>query len=85
MVGRLDIGYAGEREFVDEPILKRPERALRTAPGLRRIGPDVLHPELLKRPPHLRRMAAVDLAAGFGRVKVVRPAVGVEAHRQALG
>ena len=25
-VGRLDIGYAGEREFVDEPVLKRPER-----------------------------------------------------------
>ena len=32
-VGRLDIGYAGEREFVDEPVLKRPERALRSAPG----------------------------------------------------
>jgi hypothetical protein len=29
-VRRLDIGYAGERELVDEPILKRPERALRT-------------------------------------------------------
>src|SRR5271154_5755296 len=27
-VGRLDIGYAGEREFVDETILKRPARAL---------------------------------------------------------
>ena len=25
-VGRLDIGYAGERELVDEPVLKRPER-----------------------------------------------------------
>ena len=32
-VGRLDIGYAGKREFVDEPILKRPERPLRTAPA----------------------------------------------------
>jgi hypothetical protein len=29
-------------------------------------------------------MAAIDLAAGFGGVKVVRPAVGVEAHRQAV-
>jgi hypothetical protein len=29
-------------------------------------------------------MAAVDLAAGFGGVKVMRPAVGVEAHRQAV-
>jgi hypothetical protein len=29
-------------------------------------------------------MAAIDLAADFGRVKVVRPAVSVEAHRQAV-
>src|ERR1700685_797023 len=50
---RLDIGYAGNRATVDETILKRPERALRTTPGLRRIGPDMLNPELLKRPPHL--------------------------------
>jgi hypothetical protein len=35
-VGRLDIGYAGQREFLDETILQRPERALRTAPGLGR-------------------------------------------------
>jgi hypothetical protein len=35
-VGRLDIGYAGKREFLDETILQRPERALRTAPGLGR-------------------------------------------------
>ena len=45
-VGRLDIGYAGKREFVDEPILKRPERPLRSPPRLRRIGPDVLDPQL---------------------------------------
>jgi hypothetical protein len=35
-VGRLDIGYAGQREFLDETILQRPERALRTALGLGR-------------------------------------------------
>jgi hypothetical protein len=29
-------------------------------------------------------MAAVDFAAGFRRVKVMRPAIGVEAHRQAM-
>jgi hypothetical protein len=40
--GRLDIGYAGKREFLDQTILQRPERALRTAPGLRRIGPNML-------------------------------------------
>ena len=32
-VGRLDIGYAGERELVDEPVLQRPEGALRSPPG----------------------------------------------------
>src|SRR5271155_4175528 len=32
-VGRRDIGYAGEPEVVDEPMLKRPERALRSPPG----------------------------------------------------
>src|SRR5271170_4533431 len=44
----------------------------------------MLNPELLERPPHLGRMAAIDLAAGFGGVKVMRAAVGVEAHRQAV-
>ena len=34
-VRRLDIGYAGKRERVDEPILQRPEGALRSPP---RIG-----------------------------------------------
>jgi hypothetical protein len=43
----------------------------------------MLDAQLLERPSDLGRMAAVDLAAGFGRVKVMRPAVGVEAHRQA--
>ena len=37
-VGRLDIGYAGERQLVDEPVLKRPERPLRSAPGPRACG-----------------------------------------------
>ena len=44
----------------------------------------MLDPELLERPPDLGRMAAIDRAAGFGGVKVVRPAIGVEAHRQAV-
>jgi hypothetical protein len=34
-VGRLDIGDAGERELLDQTILQRPERPLRTAPRLR--------------------------------------------------
>ena len=44
----------------------------------------MLDPELLERSPDLGRMAAVDLAARLGGVEVMRPAVGVEAHRQAM-
>ena len=44
----------------------------------------MLNPELLEGSTDLGRMAAVDFAAGFRRVKVMRPAVGVEAHRQAV-
>ena len=29
-VGGLDVGYAGEREFLGQPVLKRPERPLRS-------------------------------------------------------
>jgi hypothetical protein len=50
---------------------------------MRRIGPDMLDPELLERAPDLSGMAPVDLA-GLGRVEVMRPTVGVEAHRQAV-
>ena len=32
-VGRLDCGDPGELEFLRQPVLKRPERALRTASG----------------------------------------------------
>ena len=35
-VGRLDLRDPGEPEFLDQTILKRPERALRTAPRLGR-------------------------------------------------
>jgi hypothetical protein len=37
-VGRIDIGDACKCQFLDETILQRPERALRTAPGLERAA-----------------------------------------------
>src|ERR1700750_1855607 len=80
----LTVPYAGKREFLDQPVLKRPERPLRSPPRLRRIGPDMLDAQLRQRPADLGRMAAIDLAAGFRGVKVMRPAIGVEAHRQAV-
>ena len=41
-VGRLDAGYAGEPELLDQTILERCEHPLRAASRLRRIGPDML-------------------------------------------
>ena len=54
---------------------------------MRREGPDMLDPDpraVTRAPPDLGRMAAVDFAAGFRRGKAMRPAIGVEAHRQAM-
>jgi hypothetical protein len=82
-VGRLDLGYAGEPELLDQSILQRPERPLRTAPRLRRIGSDMFDPQLRQRPADLGRTAAID-RAGLGGAKVVRAAVRIEAHRQAV-
>ena len=50
---------------------------------MRRIGPDVLDAELRQGAPHLGRLLAVD-RPGLGRIEVVRAAIGVEAHRQAV-
>ena len=44
----------------------------------------MLDAQLRERPPDLGRMTPIDLAASFGGVKVMRPAIGVEAHRQAV-
>ena len=41
-------------------------------------------PELLERAPHLRGTVVVDLAALLGGVEIMRAAIGVEAHRQAV-
>ena len=46
-VGRRDGRDPGEAELLDQPVLKRAERPLRPAAGLRRIGRNVLDPELL--------------------------------------
>ena len=54
-VGRLDVGYAGELELLDQTILQRCERPLGAASRLRRIGADMLDPELAQRPSDLSR------------------------------
>jgi hypothetical protein len=67
----------------DETILQRRERPLGAPARLGRIGPDMLDPQMLQRPADLRQMAPVDLA-GLGRVEIMRPAIRIEAHRQAM-
>ena len=57
-VGLFDRRDPGEPELVDQPVLQRPERPLRASPGLRRIGANVLDPELLERPADLRQAIA---------------------------
>ena len=74
----------GEPELLHQPVLQGLKRTLRTPSRLRRIGPDMLDAELLERPAHLRQAAAVDLAARLGGMEVMRPAIRIEAHRQAV-
>ena len=65
-VGRFDRADPGEPQFLRQPVLRRLERPLGSPSGLRRIGPDVLDPELGQRPSHLGGEPAVDLA-GLGK------------------
>ena len=76
-------GYAGELELFHQAILKRLERAFRSASSLGRDRPDVLDAQLLEGPADLGRTAAVDLA-GPGCAEIVRTAIRIEAHRQAV-
>src|SRR5271166_3982607 len=81
-VGRLDRRDPGEPELLDQPVLQGLERALGAPASLWRIGPNMLDAELPERAAHLRRPAAIDLAARLGGVEVMRPPVRIEAHRQ---
>ena len=65
---------AAHRAFGRTPVSRR---------ALRGEGPDGLDPKRLKGSPDLGRTAAVDLA-GLGRAEIMRTAVAVEAHRQAV-
>ena len=73
-VGLVDSGDPRQLELLDQPVLKRPERPLRPASGLRREGPDVLDAQLLERPADLGQMLTIDLA-GLGRMEIMPAAV----------
>ena len=66
-----------------QPVLQRLERPLgRPEPGANRR--EYARFELLERPSDLGWMTPIDLAASFRGVKIMRPAIGVEADRQAV-
>ena len=45
----------------------------------------MLDAQMIKGPANLRQTQPVDLATSFGRVKIMAAAIGVKAHRQAMG
>ena len=78
-------GDALSGELLGQALLVGGEHALAPPARLRGVGGNHLHPELAHRAPELRPMVSVDLAAGLGRVPVVRAAVGVQARGQPPG
>ena len=80
----LDLGDAGEAEFLDQAVLEGSEGALGAAACLGRVGGDVFDAELVEGAADLGRVALVHFAARLRRVEVVAASVGVEATGQAL-
>ena len=75
----LDLGDAGEAEFLDQAVLEGSEGALGAAACLGRVGGDVFDAELVEGAADLGRVALVHFAAGLGGVEVVAASVCVEA------
>ena len=78
---RRDVGYP---QLVDQAILKGAIESFTPAPGLRRVGRNMLDPQLRHRSPQLRQAPLIHRS--FGRRRVKRPvrAIGVEGHREAV-
>jgi hypothetical protein len=66
-VSGLDGGDAGQGQLLGQAVLQRGEGALGAAPGLGRIGGDMLDAELGQSPADLGQRGPGDLAAGLGR------------------
>jgi hypothetical protein len=58
-----------QRQFLHQAVLQRVEQTLRAATRLGRIRRDVFDTQMRQRSPHLRRMRAIDAAAGLGSVE----------------
>ncbi len=79
------VGYSVEPQLLGQSILQRLERPLGATSSLRRIGPDVLDPQVARAParPASDEPRSISPPA-FGGVKIMRAAVRIEAHRQAV-
>ena len=84
-VGRCQVGNAGKRELPGQAVLQGAERSLAAPASLRRVGRNMLDPELRQRAADLGHGAFVHLPAGFGREEIMAAAIGVEAARKAVG
>ncbi len=81
-VGLGHRGDGGQAQFLRQAILQCREHALRAPPGLGGVGRDQFDAQLAQGSAHLGRVVLVHLAAGLGRVPVVRGPVGVERAEQ---
>ena len=82
--GRRNVGDPGQREFLDQPVLQGAEHALAAPARLRRIGWNMLDPEVLESSPNLRQMLLVDRSIRVRRVEVVAATIRVEARWQTV-
>ena len=83
-VGRLDGRDPGQPHLLGQAVLQGGEQPLGASARLRRIGGDVLDPQMRQRPADLGQLRGRDFAAGLGGVKVMAAAVGVEGAEQAM-
>src|SRR6185312_17237005 len=73
---------ARQGQFLGQPVLQRAEGPLGAAPSLGRVGGDMLDAELLEGPADLGQLGLGDGLAGFRRVEIVAPSVGIERTEQ---
>src|SRR5438876_12267270 len=79
-IGGFAVRYRGELALLRQPILQRPEHALR-APA---IGRNMLNSQAFERAPNLGEPALVNRLASLRGKEIVAAAVGIETRRQTL-
>ena len=84
LIGPGHVGNAGRRQFLDQAVLVGPEGSLGAPPGLRRVGRDHLHAQLLHGPAKLCQMHLVHLATCLWGIPVMTGPVRIQRTQQPL-